>query len=430
MNLSTKRSTVPAHAAPADFRVLTPYLREIDTLSLLSAEGEVAIATRILDARVHYWTALLSHIPFTPAMLGVVQRELQARKKKVTRAWLTRLDAAALAVRTHPTVATKTSFEQALAKLAHGLADIDTQSDIADMLFADIDGMSRGASPGLLIDVRLPRNGAAGFTSYLRGVRKARMSLHAARAELARANLRLVIAMAQRYLKSGRMSLPDLIQEGNIGLMTAVDRFDPRRGYRFSTYAAWWIRHAISRALSDRGRVVRLPVHVIEFQAQLAKVRKAFVHEHQREPNLAELAEAAGVPLERIERFGYALFEQATPRVRHDDNDTGAALGMEAMPADAPELETAFDSLAIDSALHEALEQLRPMEADVLRMRFGFTGQDAMSLREIGTVYSLSRERIRQIQERALTKLRAELAERGVQNMGEDYADPSPVLLT
>src|SRR5690606_21726880 len=138
---------------------------------------------------------------------------------------------------------------------------------------------------------------------------RVRVGLHQARREFARGNLRLVVTMAHRYKRNGRMPLSDLIQEGNVGLMTAVDRFDPGRGYRFSTYGTWWIRHAISRALSDKGRAVRIPVHVIELQAKLSRIRREFEHENRRSPDDMELSALADVSLDKVRRFGRVLVE-------------------------------------------------------------------------------------------------------------------------
>jgi RNA polymerase primary sigma factor len=246
------------------------------------------------------------------------------------------------------------------------------------------------------------------------------MHLNAARAEFARANLRLVVSMAHRYRRSGRMSLADLIQEGNVGLLTAVDRFDPRRGFRFSTYGSWWIRHAISRALSDRGRAVRLPVHVIELQAKLSKIRREFEHQNGREPDVDELSSLADVPKEKVERLGRVLLERDTPR--DDAHEASKPRGVDALADDDPAVDTRLESFELDGALQEALDTLRPMEAEILRLRFGLDGNEGHTLREIGEVYSLSRERIRQIQQRALDKLRASLVDEGFGSAPAEYA--------
>jgi RNA polymerase primary sigma factor len=236
------------------------------------------------------------------------------------------------------------------------------------------------------------------------------MLLCTARHELVRANLRLVVAMAHRYRRNGRLPLTDLIQEGNLGLMTAVDRFDPRKGFRFSTYGSWWIRHAIGRALSDKGRAVRLPVHVVELQHKISKARRRFEAKHQRAPERAELAELVGVPERKLERLERTLL-QRDDSLGNPDRD--GVTGIDVLADEAPGADRLLHDTRLDDALHEALTGLRPMEADILRHRFGLDGSQIMTLREVGEMHGLSRERIRQLQERALQKIRLALTDRG-----------------
>jgi len=239
------------------------------------------------------------------------------------------------------------------------------------------------------------------------------MALCAARHELVRANLRLVVTMAHRYRRNGRLPLADLIQEGNIGLLTAVDRFDPRRGFRFSTYGSWWIRHAIGRALSDKGRAVRLPVHVVELQHKLAKARRELEIQLGRAPERGELAAMLGVPEQKLERLERTLLQQDTSFDTPKSGAEGATGGIEVLPDEGPGADRLLHDGRLDEALHEALSTLRPMEADILRHRFGLDDGNSMTLREVGEMHGLSRERIRQLQERALEKIRLELRHRG-----------------
>lgn len=241
-------------------------------------------------------------------------------------------------------------------------------------------------------------------------VRQAHRDAGALRDEFVRANLRLVVTMARRYDRGG-MPLADLIQEGNLGLMHAVSRFDYRRGLRFSTYACWWIRHAIGRALADKARAVRIPVHMLEAQQQLEKVRQGLVGELGRPPTPQELAKAAKVPLAKLNQMHRYIMGQpmSLDRPVHDDDDRSFGDTMadpdteEHNPAD--EMTTATLTTQIKRLLHH----LSPIEADVLTKRFGLGDDEERTFREIGDQYHLSRERIRQIQNSALDKLKRAL---------------------
>lgn len=387
----------------SDAGALDVYFRELERESLMKPDEELRSAQRILSLRQRYWVEMLTYVPLHGGICELITSGLSADKQK-------KLDLAA-AKRQVFGKRGLTPESPALVVLAEQLADVDPSCDVADRVTAEIQGLLRGRNDGGYLKLRAAQRKSDRFESYARLVERTRMHLQAARSEFARANLRLVVSMAHRYLRSGRMSLDDLIQEGNVGLLTAVDRFDPRRGFRFSTYGSWWIRHAISRALSDRGRAVRLPVHVIELQAKLAKIRREFEHKHGREPDTQELAALADVPNEKVERLGRVLLERDAPR--DDADDGGRPRGIDALSDEEPAVDTRLESFELDGALHEALDTLRPMEAEILRLRFGLDGNEGHTLREIGDVYSLSRERIRQIQQRALDKLRDALVDDG-----------------
>jgi RNA polymerase primary sigma factor len=246
--------------------------------------------------------------------------------------------------------------------------------------------------------------------TFVDTVRQAHHDAMQLRDEFVRANLRLVVTMARRYDRGG-MPLADLIQEGNLGLMHAVSRFDYRRGLRFSTYACWWIRHAIGRALADKARAVRIPVHMLEAQQQLEKVRQALVGELGRPPTPQELAKAARVPLAKLNQMHRYIMGQpmSLDRPVHDDDDRSFGDTMadpdseEHSPADNLTTQT------LTAQIKKLLHYLSPIEADVLTKRFGLGDDEERTFREIGDQYHLSRERIRQIQNSALDKLKRAL---------------------
>jgi RNA polymerase primary sigma factor len=220
---------------------------------------------------------------------------------------------------------------------------------------------------------------------------------------LVRANLRLVIALARRCKGRG-LELPDLIQEGNLGLLKAVERFDPSRGFRFSTYAAWWIRQAITRGLADRGRPVRLPVHAHETLARLRWVELELWQSLGRDPSEEELAERLGVRLERLREIRRASVDVASldaPVGAEGDGTLGTLV---------PDL-GALDPAAIAAdddtrrAVLAAVARLDVREREVLELRFGLLGGEPCTLEEIGQRYGVTRERIRQIELRGLRKL-------------------------
>ncbi len=400
------RSRSLGKAAHSDSSFLSMYFREMAQLDVLAPKEEFEFARKLESLEIKVWEATLAYPSAVDYILTIAGQNFEKRPPGFR------------AVRQLATTARKSrrrgdqvKLEERVSKLAHKLYELDKDRQTLDVVLTDLERLDRGL-PTVSQVGRLPFSvKSKAFAAYLSQVRAANQGAAITRNAFVKANLRLVVSIARRF-NHGRMSLADLIQEGNIGLMKAVERYDYKRGFRFSTYASWWIRHAVSRALADKGREVRLPVHMIDAHHRLTKAKRELTSRFGRNPTVAELAEATELAPAKIEKMRTYLVDQSFSLDRPVNDEDGRTFVefLRDPTFDEVSPEERINTEVMTSEVRRLLHDLKPIEADILRQRFGIDDNQEFTLKQIGEKYSLSRERIRQLQEQALEKMRRALA--------------------
>ena len=400
------------------------YLSEIGKTKLLTAAGEVELGTRIEAGQ----TELRRHLASVPtvvqtfATLAARVRGRQAALEELivfpegepsparVRAVMTQLGRLVRLARSGGT--------EARGKLQHLLPDLPLRPALVEQLVAElveldqrldaVQHQARTAAAAralraLRTRIGMPRQE---FKQLVASMREQSLRVQEAKRRMIEANLRLVVSIAKRYARTG-VPLLDLIQEGNIGLLKAVDRFQYRRGFKFSTYATWWIRQSITRGIADRARMIRIPVHLTEVLSRVKRARGQLAEALGREPTVEELARRVRLPEAKVRMLLEAPEPPLSLQTPVGNEDSGTPLADFIEDTNLPPVGLEIDTHEQAQHLERALAALSERERQVLRLRFGLGTEREHTLEEVGAQLSLTRERIRQIERAALAKLRA-----------------------
>jgi len=397
----------PKSDEPQSF--LAMYFRDMAELSVLKPEQEFETARHIEELELDLWQALLGYAPWAGHLVLTVETAMASTLPdfKPFRALSER-------VARKSGSGEKKKLAKLFASLSAQIKELDIDRVFVDAALTELQRLSGAARMRRPIEGLGFNTETKSFQEFAATITKKSGVVKRAKNEFVKANLRLVVSIARRF-NHGRLPLPDLIQEGNIGLMKAVERYDYRRGFRFSTYASWWIRHAISRALADKGRAVRLPVHMIDAYHRIAKSERELQSKLERPATTEEIASVTGIEAEKLEKMRTFLADNPVSLDRSLSEDDGRRLiDVLVDPNEAPSPPEQMMSSETQQEMLKLLSVLKPIEADILRKRFGLINDHERTLKEIGDEYRLSRERVRQLQEQALGKMRKAMAKREI----------------
>jgi len=409
-NLADLSNSTVSHSTPLPIKqetMLSRYFRDVAPLPVLQPQQEFEMARRVEESEVAVWAELLGCPQLLDALLGLMESRLELPAKE-----LGLLRRRAQSVRARSVVATRRRYEESCQGVAALVRQEDMDRELLDQVIAELRPLARGEVVDQFAGAPVSLRGKAAVKHASRALGLDREARRARQAFI-EANLRLVVTIARRF-NFGQLPLHDLIQEGNIGLIKAIGRYDYRRGFRFSTYASWWIRHTITRAMADKGGIVRVPVHMQSTFQKVSRTSRELSVKLGRNPTTEEVCRSADIDPERVKKMEAHLPKAVLSldsKINDDDDDQRRFI--ELMPEDDEhDAQDTVGDQQVFEHVRQLWHELKPIEADVLSKRFGLKGEREHTLVEIGSSYDLSRERIRQIQEQALTKIRKALVQR------------------